>query len=62
MKTVAFFVIGLVLMIPGLTGCLDIVWWFYTGHSLSSLEWDSMRPVIAYGLGAGGFLLWMNAA
>lgn len=61
-KVVVFFFIGLVLMIPALTGALDIIWWFYTGHALSSLEWDSMRPAIAYGLAAGGFLLWMNAA
>jgi hypothetical protein len=62
MKTTVFFFVGLVLMIPALTGALDIVWWFYTNHALSSIEWNSFRPVIAYGLAAGGLLLWMNAA
>lgn len=62
MKKIVFFVVGLVLMIPALTGALDIVWWFYTNHALSSIEWDSMRPAIAYGLAAGGLMLWVNVA
>lgn len=62
MKMIVHLVVGLVLMIPGLTGALDVVWWFYTNHALSSIEWDSMRPVIAYCMAACGFLLWMSAA
>ena len=61
MKMVVFFFLGLVLMIPALTGALDVIWWFYTNHALTSIEWDSFRPVIAYALWAAGFMLWMNA-
>jgi len=62
MKTIVFFVLGLVLMIPALTGAVDVVWWFYTNHALSSIEWDSFRPLIAYGFAALGCMLWVYAA
>lgn len=58
MKVAAFFV-GLFLMIPLFTGVIDTVWWFYTNHALSSIEWDSFRPVLAYTFAACGFFIWL---
>lgn len=46
--------------IPAMTAFVDMIWWFYTNHALSSIEWDSFRPVIAYIMAALGVLCVMS--
>lgn len=46
--------------IPALTGFVDTVWWFYTNHALTSIDWTGSRPLLAYSFAAIGFLTAMR--
>lgn len=62
MKYIIAAVILIVCAIPALTGFVDTLWWFYTDHALSSIEWTGGRIVFAYTLAAVGFLSSMGVA
>jgi hypothetical protein len=34
-------------MMPLLVALTDMMWWFYTNHTLSSIEWTETRSLIA---------------
>ena len=55
MKSIVCSLILLLGAIPALTGFVDIVWWFYTDHGLSSIDWTGARPLIAYLFAVAGF-------
>lgn len=42
--------VGVVLFGPTLVGVLDLTWYFYTGHILTSVEWTEGRVWFAVGM------------
>jgi hypothetical protein len=60
MKSIVCVLILFLGCIPALTGFVDIIWWFYTNHALSSIDWTGVRPLVAYLFAAIGFFVVMG--
>ena len=55
-----FFVLAI--MLPAVIGAVDMMSWFYTGHTFSAIEWSEARVFMALVLGMfGGMFVVFNA-
>ena len=56
MKYIVATVLFVFCSIPAAVGVVDMVWWFYTDHALSSIDWGASRVCFAYALASVGVL------